>query len=509
MLKRILFNLIVLISFGTIINAQSNYYIGVNSGSCQGCHSDVITQWQATGHATAHPAPSTSYGYDCLSCHTTGWNTEVTNFGADEYVVKDDNATPNYVYTDEAAFNMRANVQCEACHGAVGTAAGSPDFAHITPGARVTDYSSEVCGTCHQDSHHPYYEEWLTSGHGSGAPSFLKNRSTRATCMRCHFGQDFVGYLTDENYDGATFQVEGGDDNLVDITCATCHDPHGNGNDAGIRNLPAGFEGKVLCDVCHMNRTDVVDLESNPHNMSSEALSGSPTFGYQYPGETYENSFHSSIADRCITCHVNRIPFNYGTGEAAVTGHTFNPTLESCTTCHPGIESFDLNGLQTEVTGLLDELQALLNAATSSDSTTLIFKAANYNLKSVKADKSTGVHNPKFTTKLLQDAIADLSTIVVSVDEISGTPNNYSLSQNYPNPFNPSTMIEFSIPEATNVKLAIYDALGKEIAVVENKELSAGKYSYTWNANDMASGIYFYKIEANNFVQVRKMLLVK
>jgi predicted CXXCH cytochrome family protein len=509
MTKKVLFTLIVLISFGTIVNAQSNYYIGVNSGSCQGCHSDIITQWQATAHAEAHPAPSTSYGYDCLSCHTTGWDTEVTNYGADEYVVKDDNATPNYVYTDEAAFNLRAHVQCEACHGAVGTSTGSVDFAHITPGARVTDYSAENCGTCHQDSHHPYYEEWSTSAHGSGAPGFLNDRANRASCMYCHFGQDFVGFLTDENYDGATFQVEGGDANLVAITCATCHNPHGSDNDADIRNLPAGFEGKVLCDVCHENRTEGVDLETRPHNMTSEALSGAPTFGYQYPGETYENSFHSNIQDRCITCHVNRIPFNYGTGEAAVTGHSFNPTLESCTTCHPGIDSFDLNGLQTKVAGLMEELQTLLNSATSEDSTTTIFKAANYNLNSVKADRSTGVHNPKFITKLLEDAIADLSTLVVSVNEFEGTPTNYSLSQNYPNPFNPSTTIEFSIPEAGTVKLVVYDALGKEISVLENKELAAGKYSYNWNAGDLASGIYFYKMESNNFVQVRKMLLVK
>ena len=155
------------------------------------------------------------------------------------------------------------------------------------------------------------------------------------------------------------------------------------------------------------------------------------------------------------------------------------------------------------------KLKTLLNAATSEDSTTTIFKAANYNLRSVNVDRSKGVHNPKFITKLLEDAIADLSTLVVSVNEVEGTPTNYSLSQNYPNPFNPSTTIEFSIPEAGTVKLVVYDALGKEISVLENKELAAGKYSYNWNAGDLASGIYFYKMESNNFVQVRKMLLVK
>jgi TctA family transporter len=83
------------------------------------------------------------------------------------------------------------------------------------------------------------------------------------------------------------------------------------------------------------------------------------------------------------------------------------------------------------------------------------------------------------------------------------------LSQNYPNPFNPSTEIKFSLPEASNVKLTIYDAIGKQVAVLVNDYLATGSYRYTWNASNLASGIYFYRIEAKNFNMVKKMVLLK
>lgn len=85
----------------------------------------------------------------------------------------------------------------------------------------------------------------------------------------------------------------------------------------------------------------------------------------------------------------------------------------------------------------------------------------------------------------------------------------YSLSQNYPNPFNPATKIKFFIPENTFTSLKIYDVTGKEIAVLENKILAIGEYEYRWNAANLPSGIYFYKLETESFTQTKKMILVK
>lgn len=88
-------------------------------------------------------------------------------------------------------------------------------------------------------------------------------------------------------------------------------------------------------------------------------------------------------------------------------------------------------------------------------------------------------------------------------------PSEYSLQQNYPNPFNPATTIKFSIPSASNVKLVVYDAAGQVVNVLVNAELAAGNYNYSFNAYNLASGVYFYKLEAGEFSSVKKMLLVK
>ncbi len=85
----------------------------------------------------------------------------------------------------------------------------------------------------------------------------------------------------------------------------------------------------------------------------------------------------------------------------------------------------------------------------------------------------------------------------------------YKLKQNYPNPFNPSTTIEFSLPKSEFVELKIYNILGKQVANLVLMQLNAGNHSYTWEASGLASGVYYYRIEAGNFVRTRKMIYLK
>ncbi len=108
----------------------------------------------------------------------------------------------------------------------------------------------------------------------------------------------------------------------------------------------------------------------------------------------------------------------------------------------------------------------------------------------------------------------DIATVkysqTIGVQQISNeVPSEYTLQQNYPNPFNPVTNITFSVPKAGLVKLTVYDAAGRESAVLLNGKLSAGLYNYDFDASQLASGIYFYKLEANDFTQTKKMVLVK
>lgn len=87
--------------------------------------------------------------------------------------------------------------------------------------------------------------------------------------------------------------------------------------------------------------------------------------------------------------------------------------------------------------------------------------------------------------------------------------NKFELSQNYPNPFNPSTSIKFNLPVASNVKLSVFNLLGQEVKTLVNGFKTAGSHTITFDASGLSSGIYIYKIEANNFAQTRKMTLIK
>jgi Secretion system C-terminal sorting domain len=86
---------------------------------------------------------------------------------------------------------------------------------------------------------------------------------------------------------------------------------------------------------------------------------------------------------------------------------------------------------------------------------------------------------------------------------------SFNLNQNYPNPFNPTTIISYSIPSASNVKLIVYNTLGQTVKVLETGFKQAGNYSVNFTASDLPSGIYFYKLEAGQFSQIKKMILIK
>ncbi len=88
-------------------------------------------------------------------------------------------------------------------------------------------------------------------------------------------------------------------------------------------------------------------------------------------------------------------------------------------------------------------------------------------------------------------------------------PSDFNLYQNYPNPFNPSTSIKFDISKNAKVKLSVYDMLGKEVSVLVNQDLNAGKYNISFNMSNLSSGIYFYELKTAEFIAIKKMTLIK
>lgn len=130
----------------------------------------------------------------------------------------------------------------------------------------------------------------------------------------------------------------------------------------------------------------------------------------------------------------------------------------------------------------LDDSNNVMIGGDYSDST----NGANYFAMKIKQKSGTGV-----------------------IPSNNNIPTQYFLSQDYPNPFNPNTTIDFSVPEYGFVKVEVYDALGRKVRELLNQELSAGNYSVDFNASDLSSGIYYYRLSTKEFIQMKKAVLLK
>lgn len=95
------------------------------------------------------------------------------------------------------------------------------------------------------------------------------------------------------------------------------------------------------------------------------------------------------------------------------------------------------------------------------------------------------------------------------IEPLQTVPDGYSLFQNYPNPFNPSTVIQFEVPRSGFVTLKVYDVLGRLVRTLVNKVEQPGSYTVTFDAPDLASGVYFYRLEAGTFTQTKKLMLIR
>ena len=121
-----------------------------------------------------------------------------------------------------------------------------------------------------------------------------------------------------------------------------------------------------------------------------------------------------------------------------------------------------------------------------------------------------GVHS--IVGEVIDYGISDTILIMVfsfNIDDSNPIPSEFALEQNFPNPFNPKTIIKFSIPNNGLVKMGVYDIMGREVEILINKKMMAGRYSIIWNGNNVPSGVYLIRIESDNFKQTKKALLLK
>lgn len=525
-----------------------------------------------------------AYATGCVKCHTNGWdkNANNGNFGylasqgspawdttwykgleflnGDYWITTGDTSRWTMLTADQ---QKNASIGCETCHG--------PLADHKTTADKKKagkSISGDVCNQCHNGSGRhsigTYYENSLHFSLPSGGASV----GGRSNCQPCHTGKGFLYYLTNnKDTTGLAAQWNPATDAGTSISCQVCHDPHGSSNPAQLRTvtlkgdslrngykLPANLRISHghICGNCHSSRYAVnVRITTTPpyygwtdrfyphYNMQADMLYGSN--GYQYGDTTFTgNATHAGLEGGCATCHMqgrvrsnNTLP-NHSFSMTDTT-YGFNP-VTVCKSCHGEIEDFDdvrafydmdrngrIEGVQTEIHGLLDALKARLPLDSLTGEPVTMrkdsLKVKNrpdliqgiWNYYFVKYDRSYGVHNTKYAARLLYKS---LGWTPLSVKELPGMPDAFALNQNYPNPFNPTTNIRFSLPTEQHVKLEVYSITGALVKTILNESISAGNKEVAWDGTatsgeKVASGMYLYRLQAGNFVSVKKMVMLK
>ena len=177
------------------------------------------------------------------------------------------------------------------------------------------------------------------------------------------------------------------------------------------------------------------------------------------------------------------------------------------------VHNLTINGEQNNGIGIDPGLLALADNNSNNHTQTCAIPDSSFAKDQIPAVSSNG--SPLFDQRGFQ-RIGDYDIGAFELSEISDVtlsdeslPKIFNLNQNYPNPFNPITTVQYSIPQRSNVTLKVYDVLGNEIAELVNEEKGMGVYSVSFDASNLASGIYLYKIQAGSFVETKKMILLK
>jgi hypothetical protein len=438
---------------------------------------DKVTPWSQTGHASAFSEAIDGISTDhfqefCISCHAVGYdkNALAGNDGFDDRAAVEgwtfptnlvdgnwSNMMANFPDTAEAA-----NVQCENCHGA----GSGHAFSLGDPSKISVSFSAGDCAQCHDATpYHVKNSEWNNSLHSIATrrPTGTENRRS---CVRCHSAYGFVDHIDGVAYNDLRLDYEA-------ITCAACHDPHTQMMDTnsgefvtnphllrtledvtladvsapdGPTVITTGGKGKI-CMNCHQGRRDTLSYvkpgAGSPyfgphHGPQTDMLAGKNawTYGQQIPS----SSHLVAVPDTCVACHLQENSIGDPAAESHVGGHTFRPKWDggtpedpsddvdlvaACTQCHGPITTFNfpkadyngdglVEGVQTEVQHLLDELAMLLPpldqpTISINSSWTEQQLQAGFNWEFVHEDGSLGVHNLTYAVGLLKASIADLN----------------------------------------------------------------------------------------------------
>jgi len=536
----------------TTISIYSANYLGVGKvegvdaegASCMGCHSSgskdftsIFDKWKVSGHGEAFKVPAETnshFSSSCFKCHTTGTDHDAaaSNNGFDDistsWVYSGANSQVwDSLVTYYPELVNHAAVGCESCHGPGSQHSSGGDVNKI-----AVSLADGACAQCHDDPwRYNKVAQHENSLHAEALWSSSFKRTTTdnslgSNCSRCHDGQGYVTFMKGEVFNAANLTEA----DHMPITCATCHDPHGNGETASLRNSPAisdtlgnGFAYTVggtgqVCMNCHKARRDNVTYMSTSvtstwgphHSTQTDVLMGQNAASFN-GSEFMSGSHQFAIENACVDCHM------YATADTGTVdrdkygGHTFkivnpesgNANMKACASCHgtkANLEAFEasadydrdgtIEGIQDEIDGLITILRTQL-PPTGVDSVSyslvqssgdLNIKKAYWNYQLIAYDGSRGMHNTKFAVDVLNKSIAAIGGVVpVELVSFSADVEKGMVTLKWE-----------TATETNNKGFEIekkYDKTWKSISFVEGKgtATSANTYSYSFKLEGTAS----------------------
>lgn len=474
-------------ALGTDDTVQSFYaadYVGVGGfdGSattfpqCMSCHGSmpaftaVFNNWKVSGHANYFKTRLTTgpayYNPSCFKCHTTGTdhNIAASNNGFDDVAASlgwtwspPNPGKWDTLKTQYPTLVNLATIGCENCHGAGSEHAMGGNKAKIE-----INYASGNCGQCHDEPYYyPQYQQYENSLHSEALwETVFATRNMTTTdlnsCMRCHSGKGFIAFSKGQTISSPVSPNWA--DHTV-ITCATCHDPHGNSNYASLRESPASSDTLAtgynysavggygqLCMNCHKaRRNNVIYVSTNvsstwgPHYSSeSDVFFGMNAYSF---GSTYASTSHLGVTNACVGCHMAATDTT-AVNRDKVGGHTFRFTntangyehLKACEPCHGPKTSFDdfvafmdydgdgvIESIRNEVKGLLTLVATMIppvgidsiswtDIRASSDS--VLYKKAWWNYQLIQKGSANGMHNAKYAIDVLTKTYEALGGVI-------------------------------------------------------------------------------------------------
>ena len=356
-------------------------YVGVDS--CVECHGEKHSVWALTKHANAFQTLVNSGDQEnalCLSCHTVGFRKRSG-------------------YVDEIITPHLKDVQCENCHGP-----GSNHVADPANEPMAKDYSSELCGRCHQschglcgDDHHPELEDWRNSLHSQ--TKYTVPYGSPVECYRCHSTDAYFG-MSDPN-DPWWFPE-------YSLNCVVCHTPHDN----LIHRAQLRQPTNELCAQCH-TMLDAAPGASDPNNPQAEMLHSQG--GYKLNGTPMAGPYSShwlENPDECVKCHWAYLRFDDPNSLLPIidSGHSSRHNLRACEPCHDYESAKSLVAdMHFEMEIRLDAIAPYftpnnplyINPAGLTPQQRERYDNAHFNYLMVKRDRSYGSHNPAYARAML------------------------------------------------------------------------------------------------------------